>query len=82
MYCDTYQNCQYYYVFVGCTFFFFVVAYFYFPETRQKSLEDIAAAFGDKVGVTDDSIVIDDVARQEKMSDTECGQTENVEYIN
>ncbi|KAK0927257.1 hypothetical protein LTR91_012963 [Friedmanniomyces endolithicus] len=40
---------NYYYVFVGCTFFFLVIAWFYFPETRHKSLEEIAAAFGDKV---------------------------------
>lgn len=40
---------NYYYVFVGCSVFFLVIAYFYFPETKQKSLEDIAAAFGDKV---------------------------------
>lgn len=29
--------------------FFFVMAYLYFPETRRKTLEEIAAAFGDKV---------------------------------
>lgn len=40
---------NYYYVFVGCTFFFLIVAYFYFPETRRKTLEEIARAFGDKV---------------------------------
>ncbi|KAK4498178.1 hypothetical protein PRZ48_010835 [Zasmidium cellare] len=40
---------NYYYVFVGCTLFFLVVAYFYFPETRHKTLEEIASAFGDKV---------------------------------
>ncbi|KAK1813987.1 hypothetical protein LTR12_011586 [Friedmanniomyces endolithicus] len=40
---------NYYYVFVGCTFFFLVIAWFYFPETRHKTLEEIAAAFGDKV---------------------------------
>ncbi|KAK4903273.1 hypothetical protein LTR27_000201 [Elasticomyces elasticus] len=40
---------NYYYVFVGCTLFFLVIAYFYFPETRHKTLEEIAAAFGDKV---------------------------------
>ncbi|KAH7418014.1 MFS transporter [Cadophora sp. MPI-SDFR-AT-0126] len=40
---------NYYYVFVGCSFFFLVIAYFFFPETKQKTLEDIAAAFGDKV---------------------------------
>ncbi|EON96481.1 putative mfs monosaccharide transporter protein [Phaeoacremonium minimum UCRPA7] len=40
---------NYYYVFVVCTAFFLVVAYFYFPETKQKTLEEIAAAFGDKV---------------------------------
>ncbi|KAK3652113.1 hypothetical protein LTR56_005244 [Elasticomyces elasticus] len=40
---------NYYYVFVGCTLFFLVIAYFYFPETRHKTLEEIGAAFGDKV---------------------------------
>ncbi|KAK5724238.1 hypothetical protein LTR17_013524 [Elasticomyces elasticus] len=40
---------NYYYVFVGCTLFFLIIAYFYFPETRHKTLEEIAAAFGDKV---------------------------------
>ncbi|RDW90834.1 putative MFS monosaccharide transporter (Hxt8) [Aspergillus mulundensis] len=40
---------NYYYVFVGCTLFFLVVAYFYFPETKMKTLEEIAASFGDRV---------------------------------
>ncbi|KAK0301140.1 hypothetical protein LTS00_000289 [Friedmanniomyces endolithicus] len=40
---------NYYYVFVGCTSFFLVIAWFYFPETRHKTLEEIAAAFGDRV---------------------------------
>lgn len=40
---------NYYYVFVGCTLSFLVVAYFYFPETRRKSLEEVASAFGDQV---------------------------------
>ncbi|CBF70683.1 hypothetical protein AN5864.2 [Aspergillus nidulans FGSC A4] len=45
---------NYYYVFVGCTLFFLVVAYFYFPETKMKTLEEIAASFGDRViGVED-----------------------------
>ncbi|POS71651.1 hypothetical protein DHEL01_v209958, partial [Diaporthe helianthi] len=46
---------NYYYVFVGCSLFFLIIAYFYFPETRQKTLEEIAAAFGDKVVVLTDS---------------------------
>ncbi|KAL7619498.1 hypothetical protein AAE478_010038 [Parahypoxylon ruwenzoriense] len=40
---------NYYYVFVACTAIFLVVAYLYFPETRRKTLEEIALAFGDKV---------------------------------
>ncbi|KAJ6014948.1 Major facilitator superfamily domain general substrate transporter [Penicillium herquei] len=40
---------NYYYVFVACTAFFLVIAYFYFPETKMKTLEEVAAAFGDKV---------------------------------
>lgn len=40
-------------MFVACTLFFFVMAYLYFPETRLKTLEEIAAAFGDKVVLVD-----------------------------
>ncbi|KAJ5498504.1 Major facilitator superfamily domain general substrate transporter [Penicillium expansum] len=40
---------NYYYVFVVCSAFFLVIAYFYFPETKQKTLEEVAAAFGDRV---------------------------------
>ncbi|CEJ91447.1 Putative MFS monosaccharide transporter [[Torrubiella] hemipterigena] len=40
---------NYYYVFVCCTSFFLAIAYFFFPETRQKPLEEIAASFGDLV---------------------------------
>jgi hypothetical protein len=46
---------NYYYVFVGCSFFFLVMAYFFFPETKQKSLEEIAAAFGDKIVLPDEN---------------------------
>ena len=35
---------NYYYVFVACTLFFLVMAYFYFPETRRKSLEQVGQA--------------------------------------
>ncbi|BCR89148.1 putative MFS monosaccharide transporter (Hxt8) [Aspergillus chevalieri] len=44
---------NYYYVFVACTLFFLVIAYFYFPETKQKTLEEIASAFGDRVIIPD-----------------------------
>ncbi|OQD70136.1 hypothetical protein PENDEC_c026G07139 [Penicillium decumbens] len=45
---------NYYYVFVGCSFFFLVIAYFFFPETKQKTLEEVAASFGDHlVGTVD-----------------------------
>ncbi|KAJ5218377.1 Major facilitator superfamily domain general substrate transporter [Penicillium cinerascens] len=45
---------NYYYVFVGCSFFFLVIAYFFFPETKQKTLEEVAASFGDRVVVADE----------------------------
>ncbi|KAJ5232707.1 Major facilitator superfamily domain general substrate transporter [Penicillium chermesinum] len=45
---------NYYYVFVVCSTFFLAVAYFYFPETKQKTLEEVAAAFGDKVVLADE----------------------------
>ncbi|UJO22214.1 Hexose transporter 2 [Fulvia fulva] len=40
---------NYYYVFVGCTLCFLIFGYYYYPETKNKTLEEIAAAFGDKV---------------------------------
>ncbi|KAI0160433.1 putative MFS monosaccharide transporter [Xylariaceae sp. FL1272] len=40
---------NYYYVFVGVGAVYLVLIYLYFPETKQKSLEEIAAAFGDRV---------------------------------
>jgi hypothetical protein len=46
---------NYYYVFVGCSFFFLVMAYFFFPETKQRSLEEIAAAFGDNLVLPDEN---------------------------
>ncbi|OQD90429.1 hypothetical protein PENANT_c001G06918 [Penicillium antarcticum] len=46
---------NYYYVFVACSSFFLVIAYFFFPETKQKTLEEVAAAFGDRVVDQDDS---------------------------
>ncbi|KAI1329702.1 putative MFS monosaccharide transporter [Xylariaceae sp. FL0255] len=49
---------NYYYVFVGCTSVFFVLIYFYFPETKQKSLEEIAAAFGDRVVELDETEIV------------------------
>ncbi|KAF1732788.1 High-affinity glucose transporter [Beauveria bassiana] len=44
---------NYYYVFVCCTTFFLIMAYFFFPETRQQTLEEIAAAFGDDIVAAD-----------------------------
>ncbi|KAH8703560.1 putative MFS monosaccharide transporter [Talaromyces proteolyticus] len=60
---------NYYYVFVGCTTFFLVVAYFYFPETKQKTLEEIAAAFGDKVVDLEET----DVAVEEAVMEAKAG---------
>ncbi|KAK8224255.1 putative MFS monosaccharide transporter [Phyllosticta paracitricarpa] len=53
---------NYYYVFVGCTLFFLVIAYLYFPETRHKTLEEIGAAFGESVvKVHEDGVVAEPV---------------------
>ncbi|KAH8817040.1 hypothetical protein F5884DRAFT_242451 [Xylogone sp. PMI_703] len=49
---------NYYYVFVGCCSVYFVLIYRYFPETKQKTLEEIAAAFGDHVVEVDEDGVI------------------------
>jgi len=67
---------NYYYVFVGCTLFFLVMAYLYFPETRMKTLEEIAAAFGDKVVLVDETAI---EAEHQKM-DIKAGE-ERVERL-
>ncbi|OOQ88807.1 MFS monosaccharide transporter [Penicillium brasilianum] len=46
---------NYYYVFVVCSAFFLVIAYFFFPETKQKTLEEVAASFGDRVVLADEA---------------------------
>ncbi|CRG91309.1 Low-affinity glucose transporter [Talaromyces islandicus] len=65
---------NYYYVFVACTAFFLGVAYFYFPETKKKTLEEIAAAFGDKVVELEEN----DVAVEEAVMGAKAG-SEHVE---
>ncbi|KAI6840103.1 putative MFS monosaccharide transporter [Hortaea werneckii] len=60
---------NYYYVFVGCTAFFLTIAWFYFPETRHKTLEEIAAAFGDRVvSLTDRDLVAEQTVFEEKVA--------------
>jgi sugar porter (SP) family MFS transporter len=47
---------KYYMIFVICDAFFILGVVLYFPETKGKTLEEIAALFGDKVAVNiDDS---------------------------
>ncbi|KAF9258411.1 general substrate transporter [Marasmius fiardii PR-910] len=46
---------NYYYVFVATTLIYFLGIFFYFPETKGKTLEMIAADFGDQVVVSDDT---------------------------
>ncbi|KAK3074510.1 hypothetical protein LTR53_002992 [Teratosphaeriaceae sp. CCFEE 6253] len=67
---------NYYYVFVGCTLFFLVIAYFYFPETRHKTLEEIAAAFGDKVVTLTDI----EIAREQIVFDEKAAVAGHVEH--
>jgi len=60
---------NYYYVFVGCILTFWVIGYIYFVETRNRSLEDIALAFGDcdNVGAMgSDSVLADETRLKDK----------------
>ncbi|KAH0153017.1 hypothetical protein KCU67_g9639, partial [Aureobasidium melanogenum] len=60
---------NYYYVFVCCSLFFFIIAYLYFPETRRKTLEEIAAAFGDRVvTLTEREIAAEETIAEEKIA--------------
>ncbi|EXJ89594.1 hypothetical protein A1O3_02661 [Capronia epimyces CBS 606.96] len=61
---------NYYYVFVACSAFFLVIAYFYFPETKQRSLEEIAADFGDKIVLIDEiDLAVEEIRMEEKVGD-------------
>ncbi|KAL5084641.1 hypothetical protein Trisim1_011548 [Trichoderma cf. simile WF8] len=60
---------NYYYVFVGCCTVYWFIIYFYYPETNQKTLEEIAAAFGDRVVEVDEQeVVAEGVAFEGKAS--------------
>ena len=56
-----------------------MIAYFYFPETRRKTLEEIAAAFGDKVVLVEDTqVVAEQAALEDKLDAARVEQKENV----
>ncbi|KAJ4305021.1 hypothetical protein N0V90_000550 [Kalmusia sp. IMI 367209] len=58
---------NYYYVFVGCCSIYLVLVYLYFPETKQKTLEEIAASFGDKiVDVRETDVIAEQHVLEEK----------------
>ncbi|KAM0258911.1 hypothetical protein ACHAQJ_003567 [Trichoderma viride] len=60
---------NYYYVFIGCCTVYMFIIYFYYPETNQKTLEEIAAAFGDRVVEVDEQdVAAEGVAFEGKAS--------------
>jgi hypothetical protein len=40
---------RYFLIFVICDCIFIVIFYFFYPETKNKPLEELEALFGDKV---------------------------------
>lgn len=70
---------NYYYVFVGCSFFFLIMAYLYFPETRRKTLEEIAEAFGDKVVLASDRDVLEEATAEAKLGVVQESRIERAE---
>lgn len=67
---------NYYYVFVACSLFFLVMAYLYFPETRRKSLEQIAEDFGDKVVLVDERDVHVEAVKEATMAEIQIEDAE------
>ena len=43
---------KYFMIFVICDMIFIVIFYFFYPETKNKTLEEIAAIFGDDVSLS------------------------------
>lgn len=70
---------NYYYVFVVCTAFFLVIGYFHFPETRRKTLEEIAAAFGDRVIDVDENQMSGEDAMGQKGDVEDSAEVNQVE---
>ncbi|KAK7214459.1 hypothetical protein V2G26_002462 [Clonostachys chloroleuca] len=60
---------NYYYVFVGCSTFFLAIAWFFFKETRQKTLEEIAEAFGDQIVFADERQIVEEAAAEAKLEE-------------
>ncbi|KAJ5918807.1 hypothetical protein N7454_009951 [Penicillium verhagenii] len=44
---------KYYFVYVGCLVMFFILAYFLFPETKGRSLEEVSRIFDHKLQMED-----------------------------
>ncbi|KIW93898.1 uncharacterized protein Z519_05213 [Cladophialophora bantiana CBS 173.52] len=71
---------NYYYVFVGCCAIYLGIIYLWFPETKQKTLEEIAAAFGDHVvEVEEREILAEEGALATKADETKSSSTAHVE---
>jgi hypothetical protein len=64
---------NYYYVFVGLCIIWAIGIYFVFPETRGKTLEEVAAAFGDRV------VDIDSASEQGILDHQKPSMTAHVE---
>ncbi|KIY52993.1 hypothetical protein FISHEDRAFT_55630 [Fistulina hepatica ATCC 64428] len=65
---------NYYYVFVATTFVAAIGVFLYFPETKGKGLEAIAAAFGDKVVTAEEAFEAARKEREAKKHDAEPTQ--------
>ncbi|KAJ5287980.1 hypothetical protein N7478_003666 [Penicillium angulare] len=52
----SFMRWKYYFVYVGCLILFFILAYFLFPETKGRSLEEVSKIFDYKKRRTGDDI--------------------------
>ncbi|GFZ46483.1 hypothetical protein JCM24511_04730 [Saitozyma sp. JCM 24511] len=72
---------RYFFVYMACNLSNCVVSYFLFPETKNKTLEEIGLLFGDtnvRVAPTDDAATLTDKdGRKGEHRHLEAGQSEN-----
>ncbi|EXJ84062.1 hypothetical protein A1O3_04729 [Capronia epimyces CBS 606.96] len=69
------------FVFIGCNAVFFPIVFFFFPETKGLTLEEVDRAFGVKVQIQLADIGADAATKVDEAGAEGVDQAETIEYI-